>query len=772
MESASPKTVFLSYAREDTAAAQRIAEALRSHGVEVWFDQNELRGGDAWDAKIRKQIRDCALFMPVISAHTQTRSEGYFRLEWKLAVERTHRMAEGMPFLSPVVIDDTPDAGAVVPGEFMRVQWTRLTGGLPTSQFVEQSKRLLAAPSASASAQKARPRAAPSSPAARAGSGFPIWISVALGALVLGLGAYFFLRPATQQAPAASSQAAADQPPAPVATAPPVGDKSIAVLPFVNRSVEKENEFFTDGLHDDIVANLSQVAELRVASNASVTPFRGTSKSPREIGAELHVAYLLTGSVQRVGNRVHLSNELVNVRTETALAKTFDRDIKDIFGVQSELAQAIAADLNAVISPDEKSLLEGHPTENLAAYELFLKANAYWQRVTASEDANFVLSEPLLRKAVELDPNFLKAWGALLGGYAYRYGTGHPSPELLAKAKAAFGEVMRIAPESRVAMLRGARYYLWCLGDFDHAIESTERFIRLQPNDPEGYFTLEVIQFREGKLADAIANLRSCFTLEPTDWFYHRYLYGPMEGCRRYEELIPEIQQIVANHPEFKSDWPRLVFTIFRARGSTREGDDYFGSLPAAVANSPAVIAQRKTWAAMRGDLDEFLRLDALLPESSGVAQRDRALELAVALLAKGDNAGARAQLGPLENAAIQWSEKNPMDHAQWRTAAQIAAVLGHAELAQHCLQQLEALPAQNTSPRHTAADNLRVRAFVDTFLGDKTRAIEEYRRLFGMVFGDLNVYEMRHEAAYAPLRGDPRFETLLNDPKNKEPLL
>src|SRR5476649_1389527 len=183
MESGSPKAVFLSYAREDTAAARRIAEALRSHGVEVWFDQDELRGGDAWDAKIRKQIRECALFMPVISAHTQARGEGYFRLEWKLAVERTHLMAEGMPFLSPVVIDATPDAGAVVPGEFMRVQWTRLTGGLPTSQFVEQAKRLLAAPSISASGQKLEPRLAPPSAAAGQRSGFPIWISIALGAL-------------------------------------------------------------------------------------------------------------------------------------------------------------------------------------------------------------------------------------------------------------------------------------------------------------------------------------------------------------------------------------------------------------------------------------------------------------------------------------------------------------------------------------------------------------------------------------------------------------
>src|SRR5438128_11476064 len=115
------KAVFLSYAREDTDAARRIADALRGFGVEVWFDQSELRGGEAWDEKIRGQIRSCALFLPVISTHTQARREGYFRREWKLAVERTHDMAEGVPFLVPVAVDDTNESHALVPGEFLRV---------------------------------------------------------------------------------------------------------------------------------------------------------------------------------------------------------------------------------------------------------------------------------------------------------------------------------------------------------------------------------------------------------------------------------------------------------------------------------------------------------------------------------------------------------------------------------------------------------------------------------------------------------------------------
>jgi len=144
-----PKAVFLSYASQDAEAARRICEALRASGVEVWFDQSELRGGDAWDQKIRKQIRDCALFVPVISANTQARREGYFRLEWRLAVERMRHMDDDLPFLVPVVIDDTKDAEAFVPEKFREVQWTRLSfddrgpGAVAAPAFCTQIRALL-----------------------------------------------------------------------------------------------------------------------------------------------------------------------------------------------------------------------------------------------------------------------------------------------------------------------------------------------------------------------------------------------------------------------------------------------------------------------------------------------------------------------------------------------------------------------------------------------------------------------------------------------------
>ncbi len=158
-----PPSVFLSYASEDRKAAQALRDALESYGLEVWYDESGLGGGDAWDQKIRRQIRECDFFMPVISAQTDTRLEGYFRREWRLAVERTLDMADDHPFLLPVVIDDTPQARARVPERFLGVQWTRVPGGQPVPALEGLCRRLLAGqapapPSASRRASEAPAR--------------------------------------------------------------------------------------------------------------------------------------------------------------------------------------------------------------------------------------------------------------------------------------------------------------------------------------------------------------------------------------------------------------------------------------------------------------------------------------------------------------------------------------------------------------------------------------------------------------------------------------
>jgi hypothetical protein len=163
-----PGAVFLSYASQDADTAQRLAESLRRVGIEVWFDQDELRGGDEWDRKIRQQIRTCTLFVPLISAHTQARTEGYFRLEWHLAEQRSLLMAKGRAFIVPVCVDSTAETGALVPDTFLALQWSRPATEAKLEQFVAQVERLLMQPLSSSrpSGASATPRPTPAAPAA------------------------------------------------------------------------------------------------------------------------------------------------------------------------------------------------------------------------------------------------------------------------------------------------------------------------------------------------------------------------------------------------------------------------------------------------------------------------------------------------------------------------------------------------------------------------------------------------------------------------------
>jgi tetratricopeptide (TPR) repeat protein len=240
----SNKAVFLSYASQDAAAARSICDALRDAGIEVWFDQSELRGGDAWDQKIRKQIRECALFIPVISANTQARREGYFRREWKQAAARTYDIADGTPFLVPIVIDDTRDAEALVPEEFLAVQWTRLPAGEPAPAFGERVKKLLAGEATPASDRRGTKGGAV---VAGRRSALPRWLVATAAIAVVALG-FFVSRPGSKPEPVLRSLEAGQ--PAPTTAASSGANSGPVALTEARKLVFKARALHAEWAYD------------------------------------------------------------------------------------------------------------------------------------------------------------------------------------------------------------------------------------------------------------------------------------------------------------------------------------------------------------------------------------------------------------------------------------------------------------------------------------------------------------------------------------------
>jgi len=296
--------VFLSYASQDAQAAQKICEAFRAAGIQVFFDQSELRGGDSWDRKIRHEIHDCALFIPIVPQHTQERLEGYFRHEWMLATERRHHMAEQKAFLVPVIIDSTSDRDAIVPDLFRAVQWTRLPGGETPSAFVERVQRLLSPEALPAQAVTPVSRTtATVQPSGRSVTSSwranpRLWVAGAVLAVAL---AYFVndkfsiakhsLPPSPPAAP--PTQMGASAPAAAAAFNPP--PHSIAVLPFVNMSGDKEQEYFSDGLTEELLNSLARISELQVAARTSAFSFKGQNTDIGTIARKLNVGAVLEG---------------------------------------------------------------------------------------------------------------------------------------------------------------------------------------------------------------------------------------------------------------------------------------------------------------------------------------------------------------------------------------------------------------------------------------------------------------------------------------------
>jgi TolB-like protein len=430
MTGTATKAVFLSHASQDQAAAARICEALGAAGLDVWFDQSELRGGDAWDKAIRRQIRDCALFVALISANTDARSEAYFRLEWKLAVDRSHLMADDQPFLLPVVIDDTSEATARVPDCFRERQWIRLPGGATSPAFVDRVRRLL--------------------------SGDPAATT----------------QPAPVQRPSARVDADAEC--------------RIAVLPFKCRGNAVDTGILSEGLSEEIVTGLARFSYLRVITHSSTQRIAGQAMSVADAGQALGARYVMDGSIRQAGSMLRIAAQLVDTRSGAHLwAETYDRTFQpeDVFALVDDVVPRIVssvADMHGVLPHAMSEILRNRDPDGLSAYETVLRSFGYVARLTAEEHA---LVRDCVERALAREPDNADVLAMASFVYAEEYKHGfNVRAGSLDRALDAAQRAVAAAPTSHLGfhVLAQAHFFRREIEAFRSA---AERAIALNPMD-------------------------------------------------------------------------------------------------------------------------------------------------------------------------------------------------------------------------------------------------------------------------------------------------
>lgn len=581
-------TVFLSYASEDAPAAGRICNALRDAGIEVWFDQSELRGGDVWDQSIRQQIKSCGLFIPVISKNAHDREEGYFRLEWKLAVDRCHLMSADRTFLLPVVIDDTRNDDNRVPERFREVQWTRLPKGQAPPAFVDRVRRLLmpATHHARALGNEAigqlpppRPPSSVSSSASWLRRGMVAACAVAL----LGALAYLSVSgPWNSKSPPYPAPSS----PAPAAFAPP--PHSIAVLPFVNLSGDKDQEYFSEGLTEELLNSLTEIEGLQVAGRTSAFSFQGAGDDLGTIARKLNVGAILEGSVRRSGHTIRVTAQLINAVTGFEVwSKSYDRDLGDVLKLQTDIATAVADALKVPLLGDVSAKIELGGTHNPAAFDAYLRGLKQYQYM---RDPHSEIAAALadFTEAILRDPHYALAFASrslALMDYVGEGGIGVAArTSAFEEAEADARRAIALTPELAAAHVALATVFQDATFDFSRAEAEYERAVALAPGKAgvladRGWFAANMGHFDAG-----IAALRRAVVLDPLDQFSRSYLSSALYEARRYREAIAESTELIRLYPDFKEAYGTRGFQFLglgdleRARASCEVNRDYWNT--------------------------------------------------------------------------------------------------------------------------------------------------------------------------------------------------
>jgi serine/threonine-protein kinase len=559
-------------------------------------------------------------------------------------------------------------------------------------------------------------------------------------------------------------------------TSPAVPDKSIAVLPFENLSTEKENAFFTDGVQDEILTNLAKVSDLKVISHWSVQDYKsGVARDLRQIGQQLGVAYVLEGSVQRVPNRLRVSAQLIDARTNSQVwADTYDRDVADLFQIQSEIAQTIVAQLRAKLSPQEKANMEERPTSDLAAFDLYLQAKEIVDTYLEAQDPGASLQRAvrLLDEATERDPNFALAYSYAGRAHDLLYFLDlDPSPARTLLAEAAVTKALQLRPnlpEGHVAM---ADYYFRCHRDYKKALEELSLARPHLPNSVSFFALAGYIERRRGQWPEAERDFAAAVSLDPRNPNAVNLLVDTYVLQRRFAEGKAAYDRAIAAGMQEPIAYIRRAAMDFGDNGESE-------TLRAALAKWPDVdVGGGETaWRVMLAMIDRnYNAAYAALARSPRPDFQEvdfsfyfpRPWYEGIIARAQGDEARAAIGFAAARKILESRLQLKPEDPRTLAVLAQIDAGLGKKDLAlTEAKRAVELMPMSRDAYDAPLVQQGLAQAY--TWTGDKDAAIEVVQKLVSIP-SYLSYGYLRYDPQWQALRGDPRFEKIVASIAPKE---
>jgi TolB-like protein/Flp pilus assembly protein TadD len=546
-----------------------------------------------------------------------------------------------------------------------------------------------------------------------------------------------------------------------------IPEKSIAVLPFQNLSKDEENAFFTDGVQDEILTDLAKIADLKVISRTSVMQYKNTaSRNLPEIAQALKVAHVLEGSVQRSANRVRVSAQLIDARNDTHVwAEKYDRDLADVFGIQSEIAEKIADQLQAKLSPTEKSAMNERPTSDMVAYDLYLRAKEliYEGRYASREKENYFKAVQLLDQAVARDPAFLFAYCQLAYAHDLIYFLNFDHTETrLALAETCVRAAVRLQPDAGETNLAQAIHFYWGYRNYDRALEELAKAERGLPNNARIFQFLGLIDRRQDRWDEAIRNLEHSVDLDPRNADTITDLGGAYSVLRRYGESIAISNRAAALQPRGASQRALPAWIGVEADANMAPLRATLNTIEAEGPASAADVADISFQAALRErDPAGAVRALANIPSEGYRKEADYPVPRAwhEGLLAKlrQDTPAAHAAFIPARAETEKLVRAQPGNAKPLSAFALIDAELGDKEKAiRESRTACDMLPpAKDAISGVLLASGL---ARIYALAGEKDLALEQLdivsKRPCGPTYG-----ELRLDPYWDSLRGDPRFE-------------